>query len=438
MSILSKEVCMTDDDIRKKAKDILEKNTFSGYSNNYKANFHYMRPGPGTYPYQYFWDTCFHTYTMTALGMSDMAKKCMKSLFAMQEEDGFVGHMLYWKKYLPSRITDVFQGRPYIRNFFYPHMTALIQPPLAAEAVFRIYNSDKDLNFIKEMYPKLKQFYKAVEKYRVFEDNGLLSIITYFESGMDWKPSYDEVIGFKGKGNALLFSKVALIDFRNFINNYNVKKIYQKNYFIVKDVGINTIYAQNLKAMAALANVVSPEDADGYEKKSNKVISSIIQLMYDEEHQAFFDLYGKDNEKLKTLTPTIFFPLVFNEVSEETGKAVIERHLLNKNEFSLPFPIPSVAMNDPAFNPKESLYIWRGPTWVVYNWFLHQSLIERGYRKEATQLVETIKDLISKGGFREYYNPFTGEGYGAQDFTWSTLVVDMMKMEEEKNINSNS
>jgi hypothetical protein len=31
---------------------------------------------------------------MTASGMGEMAKKCMKSLFAMQEEDGFVGHLL--------------------------------------------------------------------------------------------------------------------------------------------------------------------------------------------------------------------------------------------------------------------------------------------------------------------------------------------------------
>ncbi|WP_439673173.1 hypothetical protein [Cupriavidus necator] len=33
---------------------------------------------------------------------------------------------------------------------------------------------------------------------------------------------------------------------------------------------------------------------------------------------------------------------------------------------------------------------------------------------------------IERSGFREYYNPFSGEGYGAKDFTWSGLVIDMV------------
>ena len=35
--------------------------------------------------------------------------------------------------------------------------------------------------------------------------------------------------------------------------------------------------------------------------------------------------------------------------------------------------------------------------------------------------------VIKKSGFREYYNPLTGDGLGAKDFGWSTLVMDMMK-----------
>ena len=32
-----------------------------------------------------------------------------------------------------------------------------------------------------------------------------------------------------------------------------------------------------------------------------------------------------------------------------------------------------------------------------------------------------------KSGFREYYHPDSGAGYGARDFGWSTLVVDMAR-----------
>ena len=45
--------------------------------------------------------------------------------------------------------------------------------------------------------------------------------------------------------------------------------------------------------------------------------------------------------------------------------------------------------------------------------------------EEATKLREAVTSLIERSGFWEYYNPFTGEGYGAERFTWSGLVLDM-------------
>jgi hypothetical protein len=32
---------------------------------------------------------------------------------------------------------------------------------------------------------------------------------------------------------------------------------------------------------------------------------------------------------------------------------------------------------------------------------------------------------VARSGFREYYDPCTGEGFGAREFTWSGLLVDM-------------
>ena len=65
------------------------------------------------------------------------------------------------------------------------------------------------------------------------------------------------------------------------------------------------------------------------------------------------------------------------------------------------------------------------------NWFLYHSFQANGFEKEAKRLLESIKELIEKSGFREFYNPHTGKGYGAKDFTWSGLVVDMMNDHED-------
>ena len=78
--------------------------------------------------------------------------------------------------------------------------------------------------------------------------------------------------------------------------------------FNVKDAGFNTIYAKNLEVLSHLGKLCNDPDYAKYEELSKKVSSSILEKMYDREHQAFFDLNGKTGEKIKIYTPTIFFP----------------------------------------------------------------------------------------------------------------------------------
>ena len=64
----------------------------------------------------------------------------LRSLFAMQEEDGFVGHMIFWRQALPLRRSDVMQARPRWRALR-PHMSALTQPCLAAMALLCLFEA---------------------------------------------------------------------------------------------------------------------------------------------------------------------------------------------------------------------------------------------------------------------------------------------------------
>jgi glycogen debranching enzyme len=100
----------------------------------------------------------------------------------------------------------------------------------------------------------------------------------------------------------------------------------------------------------------------------------------------------------------------------------MEQHLLNPEEFWTPHPLPTVAKNEIMFNPNG---FWRGPTWIATNWFIYHGLLNYGFSDIANELKTTCVNLIEKSGFREQYHPETGEGYGAQEFTWGTLVVDM-------------
>ncbi|MBK6264057.1 trehalase-like protein [Marivirga sp. S37H4] len=421
---------MTEKEIFERTRKLIYENMIKGRSKNGKK-FHYTKPAPERYPFQFFWDTCYHVFILSALGEHDMAREHLISLFAMQEDDGFVGHMIYWNRLKPGRMADFFQSKPQISNLYKSHMSALIQPPLVAQAVAKIYENSGDKDFLAEMLPKLKKYYLWLAKNRDFDGDGLLTIISPFESGIDWKPTYDVALGFpEKKADWRLFLKVVWIDFRNFLNNYNLEKINKKALFRVKDVGFNTIYAQNLQALSRLCHVTNDDDDAYYSSLGDKVTESILKIMYDEKDAAFYDVYGKKNTKIKILTPTVFYPVVIDGIPHSVAKKVMEAHFFNEEEFDTSFPLPSVAKNHPSFNPEESLYIWRGPTWIAHNWFMHQFLMESGYKEESKKMIDSILKLIAKSGFREYYNPFTGEGYGAKDFTWAGLVIDMIQMEK--------
>ncbi|GHB87625.1 amylo-alpha-1,6-glucosidase [Persicitalea jodogahamensis] len=418
-------------DLRNRVAVLLGENMVHGYSKSAQSEFHYAKPSPETYPFQFFWDTCFHAFILCALGKAGMAEKHLNSLFTLQRKDGFVGHIIYWNNVLPGRATDIFQSRPGLgMNLLRTHMSALIQPPFAAQAAARIFEATGSEPFLSGLLPKLKAYYKWIAQNRDFDGDGLVTIISPFESGMDWKPSFDPVVGFpRRQANWKLFLRVVSVDARNFLHGYDLEKIRKKNYFRVKETGMNAIYIQNLYVLASLCRAVGDSDEGYFRALADRARESLMSLMYDAEDAAFYDVCGPENRKLKILTPTLFFPLAIEGMDRRVAEKVIGRHFHNREEFALRYPLPSVSLNDPSFSPKESLYLWRGPTWVYLDWFMHGILMKYEQEETARELTKTVTDLIEKSGFREYYDPHTGHGMGAKDFTWAGLVIDMIRNE---------
>lgn len=418
---------ISDDEIKKRVRTLMFNNVRARVSPYLKKHYCYVMPSPQKYPFQWWWDSCFHTFILCSLGELELARQNFQSLFAMQERDGFVGHMVFWESLLPKDKWNILEGPP-VWNQLRPHMSFLTQPPLVAQALLRIYTDCKDREFAEAMLPKIKKYFHWLAANRDFDGDGLISIISNFESGIDHKPSFDALVHHdpKEKAGRNYFYRIILVQLKNFLRGYHLKKIYKANVFIVKETLFNTMYVQDLRALSKLCELFGDKDAAKYEALAHKVAQRMIELMYDEETAAFYDVYGPENTKLKVLTFTIGLPILMKEVSKKIANEILTRHFLNKDEFYLDYPIPSVAKSEPSFNPHDSRLLWRGPTWPVINWFLYHSFMANGFEKEAKHLYESMKALIEKSGFREFYNPFNGKGYGAENFTWSGLVVDMM------------
>lgn len=75
---------------------------------------------------------------------------------------------------------------------------------------------------------------------------------------------------------------------------------------------------------------------------------------------------------------------------------------------------------------------WRGPVWININWLLIEGLARYGYTEHAAHLCRTVRLLVERNGFYEYYHPYTGEGHGSEQFSWTAaLVLDLLARRPE-------
>lgn len=397
-------------DIRTKVALLLDQNRKTGGTNG--RSYDYTCPSPESYPHQWLWDSSFHAIVLTHLD-PERAKKEINTLLANQREDGFIPCVSVWEKRTP------WEKLLYIGK--------ITQPPVIPIAVEAIYAATKDSEFVREAYPKLKNFMAWIGSNRDKNNNGLVEIIHPWEDGDDGNPSFDKQMGFKRPSPTTLEYFYALFKLlgRYQLMGWDEEKIYKSKIFIAETALFNSIYARSLLSMAYLAKTVG-ENPDQFAEMYRRTKRALIKYCWNEKDEIFYDL-GSDRRQSKVKTTSSLMPLILPDLPARIAKPLIEKHLLNEKEFWSAYPITSVAQDEKQFNPGNSFDLWRGPTWINTNWFLAKALVNYGYKKEAEELTQKTSDMINKYGFWEFYDPHTGEGYGQPNFGWSTLVLDMAK-----------
>src|SRR3982750_4309122 len=101
MKHVTEKNLISDEDLREQVRTLMFNNIKAGLSPYLDTHYCYVMPSPGNYPFQWWWDTCFHVFILCSLGETALAKQNMRSLFAMQQKNGFVGHMIFWERLLP-------------------------------------------------------------------------------------------------------------------------------------------------------------------------------------------------------------------------------------------------------------------------------------------------------------------------------------------------
>ena len=415
---------------------------------------------------QWLWDSAAHIMNL-AHTEPEVAKLELRALLAHQRRDsespdfGFVPHMNYfhgdgqevpeWVKAHYARFLDQ-EGRKLVedseRDSFsstYWSNTShsdITQPPIVAMAALELYQANGDLDFLKEIFPALVDYYDYLTRRRADSD-GLIRIIHPWESGWDNSQRWDEAIGLGRQTGTVERSsiddrKMALFSKWKALN-WNLEAIFTSGDFSVKPVDFNVLYVKNLECLAVLAEQLQENSqARRLTTLATTVRKAIFEKMWDGDKYADLILSGLEERPSPVKSAAMFYPMMLDD--EPHSAHLLQKHLSNPKEFSPEggFMVPTTSLDDPStpqsLLPNHNNHYWRGNVWVIVNFFvrcgvehhLKNNPDDALAQRLSVQIRESTFELLHTQDFFEYFHPLPeSRGFGVPSFGWNGLVVFM-------------
>ncbi len=409
--------------MRRSVSELYERNRQRGHAAWCDREYDFVCPSHVTYPFQWFWDSCFHAIVLSHLDVA-RAESEIEGLLANQQPDGFIGHVTFWQReaFLDELATYAIAYRT-------PYLSDCIQPPLLAEAVAAVATRGRGVAYLREVLPAVRRYYDWLRDLRDPDRDGLIAVLQADETGLDHSPKFDAELGLSGDAEEDFTAAWHRVADEYAEVNRDPAGMFALDRFNVEDVMVNTIYAENLRVLGELLGQAGdPDGAEDFAARARRTTAALVAKCWDSTAGLFWDLAGHAERPLRTSTVTSLFPLLLADLDESIA-ARLAAQLEDPAAYGSPWPVPSVAMAEPSFMPglAGADLVWRGATWVNTNWYLCRGLRRHGRPELARRIEDSTVELIERHGFREYYDTLTGEGHGAPDFGWSALILDLLE-----------
>ena len=350
-----------------------------------------------SYHYKWFhgfwsWDSWKHAVALSHID-AELAKNQIRAMYDFQDENGMIADCVFRDTTIES------------------HNWRDTKPPLSAWAIWEVYEKSMDIEFLKELYPKLVRYHQWWYKFRDYDKDGLCEYgstdgtlkAAKWESGMD---------------NAIRFDSCYIVEGSNYSIN-------------TESVDLNSYLALE-KFMLAKIAVELGLDNSVWLDDFHELCSSVREDFYDSEIGYFYDIDAVTGEFLNSaMGPEGWTPLWCGLASSEQAERVVS-HMMDTSKFNTFVPLPTIDVSHTKFDPKDGY--WRGPVWLDQIWFGVDALKKYGYEEEANilkqKVLENCEGLTTPGvSIRENYHPISGEGLNAEHFSWSAAHLVLLLTE---------
>lgn len=162
----------------------------------------------------------------------------------------------------------------------------------------------------------------------------------------------------------------------------------QKNTLELQDVGLNSLYVADCKALAEIATVLGRKAQAAEITARAQKIEDAMASLWKPDIGLYLNRRTDTGALSSSLSPTMFYPLIAKVVDPASAEEMVSRHLLNPAEFYGKFMIPSVSRADPEF-PRQRY--WKGAVWPPLNFLVYLGLRNYGLFTESRDLAQKIE-----------------------------------------------
>ncbi|HEV7907641.1 MAG TPA: hypothetical protein VGP03_05845 [Pseudonocardiaceae bacterium] len=398
-------------------------------------------PSRTLYPHQWSWDSAFITLGLRHVSPR-RAQRELESMLGAQWADGRLPHIVF-DPATPSGA--YFPGPEFWQSATSGagaptgvQTSGIIQPPVHALAAWETHLADSQEStrrgFLARVHPRLVAWHEYLARRRDLSGHGLAAIVHPWESGMDNSPCWDAPLTrvepwptgrFRRRDldHSALGDRPTDLDYGRYVRlaadyrDHGYDDAGNPHAFAVEDPSFNALLILSEHALARIAEALGL-DPEPHRTRAAELTSALVDTLFDPATGLFFCRDVLSGALIRECSAAGLIPLAVPGLpvaDRLLGTASGERFRLGQVHL-----VPSYDLTGHAFEPGR---YWRGPGWFNVAWLIHRGLVEHGATEQAAALRSSMLASAERTGFAEYVDPYSGEGRGSRNFSWTAATV---------------
>lgn len=277
--------------------------------------------------------------------------------------------------------------------------------PLARSVWHHYQLNGKPKHFLVTMYDAMVKYDDWLMTYRNTRKTGCIEAFSAFDTGHDLSPRFWHVADTPHQNDATQCNPHSPI-----------------LPLLAPDLTAN-VYCQR-KYLAEIAQELGKqEQAAKWRLKAEQTRQALFQYCYDPVDDFFYDV-DRQGQFVRVQSDVLLRVLACEVADDEMFARMLGKYLLNTRKFFAKYPFPSIALDDPRFDPHTSYNSWAGPTnFLAIIRAAHAFEHHQRYVEQLWTIQPIVSAITRMSRFSQTLSPWTGQEGFTEAYSPAILCV---------------